>query len=64
MFRESELRTTSSYEEGSCKRVERIETRSSEENKRSASEACAFEIEDYMCCSAVILGVCDLMRLV
>jgi hypothetical protein len=33
-------------------------------NKRSAYEDRACEMEDYVCCSAVILRVCDLVRLV
>jgi hypothetical protein len=52
-----QLRSYKDIATGSHKLAERIETRSSEENKRPACE-------DYACCSAVILGVCDSVRFV
>jgi hypothetical protein len=42
---------------------ERIGTRSTEEYKRSACEDFTCDFKTYVCSSTVVLGVCDLVRL-
>jgi hypothetical protein len=42
---------------------ERIGTRSTEEYKRSACDDLTCELKTYVCCSTMVLGVCDLVRL-
>jgi hypothetical protein len=59
------VKATKPSREGVSRQLEqRIGARSAEENKRSACEDLACELEDYMCYSAVVFGVCDSVILV